>query len=465
MVPGSIGSFRGPALGSGAAKDDTAPIDTATTARSLPAPTPGCAAPERPPTVPTRASYGRVTDHLMPASVVAGAPGSHRSRGDRAVRRGVAPGGSSSRRIRRLLLPAGLVVAAWVAGLGGALVGNDLADRFDAPPRRPSTLGLTVAPTRATTGMPAGALGSTTAPIDVGAVAAAVGPSVVAIHRSAGVLTADASGTGLVVTSDGEIVTNAHVVGDATTVQVRLPGETEPRVGAVIAVDPANDLALVRIGVVGLLPAVFAAPDDVRVGDEVVAIGHALDLDGDPSVTRGVVSALDRTLATDNGVLNGLVQTDAAISSGNSGGPLVDARGHVVGINTAIAHGDADTAANSVGFAIGVAELLPELAALRGVAAGATLAQGYLGVGLEPRRDGGAGASVVQVELGSPADEGGLQVGDVVVQLDGAPVLGDEDLMATVRDLAPGTAVVLGVLRRGAPVEVPVVLGARASEK
>ena len=179
-------------------------------------------------------------------------------------------------------------------------------------------------------------------------------------------------------------------------------------------------------------------------------------------MTRGIVAALDRSLTTGNGVLNGLVQTDAAISSGNSGGPLVDAAGRVVGITTAIAYGYADTAANSVGFAISVAELLPELAALRDAALGAVVPDGYLGVGLAPRRDGGLGATIVQIEAGSPADLGGLLVDDVVVGLDGAAVLGDADLMAAVRDRRPGELVVVDIVRDGGRAQRTVVLGARA---
>ncbi len=401
----------------------------------------------------------------MPASIVVGAPDTRSRRTGRAGRAGrrssVASGRPSTARplpTRRTLvvLGCGVTVAAWVAGLLGALAGNEIATYRDAPPRRPSTLGITVAAPRDVV----------PPPIDVAAVAEEVGISVVAIHRPLGTgddgaVVQDSSGTGVVLTADGEIVTNAHVVAGATEVDVRLAGESEPRRGAVVAVDESNDLALVRIDADGLTPAVFAAPGDVRVGDDVVAVGFALDLDGDPSVTRGVVSALARTLATSTGALNGLVQTDAAISSGNSGGPLVDAFGRVVGINTAVAYGDVDTAANSVGFAIGVAELLPEIAALRDAAAGTPLAHGYLGVGVEPRRDGGRGALVVQVEAGSPADVAELAPGDVVLAVNGAVIIGDTDLVATVRDLRPGTTVVLGVVRDGASLELVATLAER----
>jgi putative serine protease PepD len=389
----------------------------------------------------------RVTDHLMPASIGLGAPTPNRRR-DRRDRRHRQRGDRSNRRPLMLL-----TVAAWIAGLLGALAGTEIADGRAEPPRRASTLGIAVAAPR--TDEPG--------PIDVAAVADEVGISVVAIQRVTGVdgELGESAGTGLIVTSDGEIVTNAHVVADADTVNVRLPGESEPRLGAVVAVDASNDLALVRIDATGLAAATFADPADIRVGDEVVAIGYALDLDGDPSVTRGVVSALDRTLSTRAGALNGLIQTDAAISSGNSGGPLIDAFGRVVGINTAVAYGDVDTAANSVGFAISVAELLPELDDLRRAATGDALEQGYLGVGLDGRHDGGRGAVVTQVELGSAAEQAGLVDGDVVVTANGVDMLGADDLIATVRDLAPGTSVVLGVVRAGAPIELTAVLTRR----
>ncbi len=396
-------------------------------------------------------STARTTDHLMPSSIGFGAPTPNRRR-DRRERRRLA----NPNRRRLIVLAFGLTLAAWVAGLVGALIGTEIADHRDAPPHRASTLGVAIAEPR--THEPG--------PIDVAAVADEVGISIVAIQRVIGVdgELGESAGTGLIVTADGEIVTNAHVVADAETVNVRLPGESEPRLGAVVAVDASNDLALVRIDVSGLSPATFADPDDIRVGDDVVAIGFALALDGDPSVTRGVVSALDRTLSTRFGALNGLVQTDAAISSGNSGGPLVDAFGRVVGINTAVAYGDVDTAANSVGFAIGVAELLPELEALRAEADGAALQQGYLGVGVGPRHDGGRGATVTQVELGSAADLAGIVSGDVVISADGTDIIGADDLIATVRDLEPGRRVVLGVIRSGLPMDVPVVLTVRPVE-
>ncbi|NBY12921.1 MAG: trypsin [Actinobacteria bacterium] len=169
-----------------------------------------------------------------------------------------------------------------------------------------------------------------------------------------GIESGEATGTGVVLTADGEILTNAHVIDGASEVRVRFAGETEPRQAKVIASEVGNDLALLKIEATGLKPVTFAQPDTVRVGDTVVAIGYALALDGGPTVTSGIISALKRTIVTDSGALNGLIQTDAPISSGNSGGPLVNLRGEVVGINTAVARGDATSAANNVGFSIGV---------------------------------------------------------------------------------------------------------------
>ena len=378
------------------------------------------------------------SEHLMPVSVRLGEPAK--------PKRKLIP--------RSLLVLLGIVIAAWVAGLFGAVIGSQIAERRAAPPRKPSSLGITSAPAR---DEPFGV-------IDVAAVADEVGSTVVAIQRviDDGAVTGESAGTGVIVTSDGEIVTNAHVVENAETVNVRLPGESEPRVGAVIAVDPANDLALVRIDVDDLDVATFADPGDVQVGDQVVAIGYALDLDGDPTVTVGVVSALDRTLSTRDGALNGLIQTDAAISSGNSGGPLVNAAGHVVGINTAVAFSDVDTAANNVGFAISVRELLPEMAALREVANGTPLTEGYLGVGLERRHDGGQGAVITQVELDSPAADAGLRSGDVVIAVDDRAIVGDDDLIGTIRDLDPGTQVSVTVMRDNDELKVKVTLVQRA---
>jgi putative serine protease PepD len=354
---------------------------------------------------------------------------------------------------RQLLLVLGLVMIVWLSGLVGALIGVQWAQQRSAPPQKPSSLGVEVVEPRQTE-LPR---------LDVEAIANDFAPSVVAVQSNfvRDGRPGESLGTGLIVTADGEILTNAHVVGDATTVHVRLNGESEPREAAVVIADPSRDLALLRLDANGLNPAKFAAPRDVRIGDEVLAIGYALDLDGDPTVTLGIVSSLDRTLGTETGALKGLIQTDAAISSGNSGGPLVNALGEVVGLTTLVSSTDIGSTSNGLGFAISTAELLPAMELLRAEANGEAAAAGYLGVQLEARRDGGSGALVADVVPGSAAANAGIKVGDVVVAVDGEPITGQAGLVATIRTLTPGEQAEVSLVRDGVPLEVTAVLGER----
>ena len=269
-------------------------------------------------------------------------------------------------------------------------------------------------------------------------------------------------GTGVVLTSDGEILTNAHVIEDASEVVVRFAGETEPRVAKVLASDLGNDLALIKVDATGLIAATFAKPGSVQIGDTVVAIGYALALDGGPTVTSGIVSALKRTIETDSGALNSLIQTDAAISSGNSGGPLVNLKGEVVGINTAVARGDSDSAANNIGFSISVDEVLIVIEQLREQANGAVRKEGFLGVGLAAREDGGQGAIITNVQPGSPADKAGILIDDVVLAVDGEPIDGQAGLVAAIRDAEPGQTVKIEIFRDGQRLIFEATLIARS---
>ena len=269
-------------------------------------------------------------------------------------------------------------------------------------------------------------------------------------------------GTGVVLTSDGEILTNAHVIEDASEVVVRFAGETEPRVAKVLASDLGNDLALIKVDATGLIAATFAKPGSVKVGDTVVAIGYALALDGGPTVTSGIVSALKRTIETYSGALNSLIQTDAAISSGNSGGPLVNLKGEVVGINTAVARGDSDSAANNIGFSISVDEVLIVIEQLREQANGVERKEGFLGVGLAARDDGGQGAIITNVQPGSPADKAGILIDDVVLAVDGEPIDGQAGLVAAIRDAEPGQTVKIEIFRDGERLVFEATLIARS---
>ena len=360
-------------------------------------------------------------------------------------------------RTGQLTLFTAVIVAATGAGLAGVYIGARL-ERDSPGDYRASTKAPVIGGPRDE---------SFDKRIDVAAVTATMRPSTVSVSTDIekGGTPGEGVGTGVVLTSDGQILTNNHVVEGAEIVRVRLDGEREPRQAKVIATDPSNDLALLQIDVDGLVPATLADPSTVRVGDEAVAIGYALDLDGEASVTLGIVSALDRTLLTSTGALDGLIQTDAAISSGNSGGPLVNAAGQVIGINTAVALGDQINTANNIGFAISMSQVLPEIEVLRDQAAGATRDPGFLGVGLEERSDGGQGAVVTEISPDSPADDAGIESGDVVVAVDGRAVDGTGAIIGAIRDHQPGDKVSVTVERGDTTETFDVELAERPPEE
>ena len=297
-------------------------------------------------------------------------------------------------------------------------------------------------------------------------VATRLANSVVTVISTLGETEADGRsvGSGVVVTSNGEILTNAHVVEGATSVVVRFAGETEPRVAKILATDVGNDLALIKVEATGLVAATFAKPGSVKIGDAVIAIGYALALDGGPTVTSGIVSAMKRTIETETGALNSLIQTDAAISSGNSGGPLVNLKGEVVGINTAVARGDSESAATNIGFSISVDEVLIVIEQLRAQANGVERREGFLGVGLTGREDGGQGAIITDVRAGSPADNAGILVNDIVLSVDGEPIDGQAGLVASIRDAVPGQIVKIEISRDGKRMTFEATLVARTIE-
>ncbi len=217
---------------------------------------------------------------------------------------------------------------------------------------------------------------SVTAPLDVAAVLAQAEQSVVAVQTT--VVTrrgpfqaeGEGAGTGIVLDDAGHILTNAHVVEGATTVTITLAGDTTPRTARIVGRDTAADVAVLEVDdTAGLVAASFAPAGATAVGDSVVAIGNALDLDGGMTVTAGIVSAAGRSIDTDTGTLDGLLQTDAAISSGNSGGPLVNAARQVVGMNTAVASSSTGVEASNIGFAIPIGQALAQADVLLGAAA------------------------------------------------------------------------------------------------
>ena len=204
--------------------------------------------------------------------------------------------------------------------------------------------------------------------LDVAQIVSKVQPAVVSIQATTnrGFFSGTAAGSGIILTSDGEVLTNAHVVEGASSVTVTLNGRNTPRAATVIGTDTSNDLALLKIDGASNLPTVsIGKSSQVAVGDGVVAIGNALALEGGPTVTEGIISGLNRNLGTGSGEMSGLIQTDAPISSGNSGGPLVNAAGQVIGINAAVAASSQTTTASNIGFAIPIDKAMAVVQQLR----------------------------------------------------------------------------------------------------
>jgi S1-C subfamily serine protease len=254
-----------------------------------------------------------------------------------------------------------------------------------------------------------------------------------------------ATGSGFVLDSRGDILTNAHVVDGARKVTVRFGGSGSEVPAQVVGTDNSNDLAVLRIdpSKAALHPLPLAGTSSVHVGDPVAAIGNPFGFDR--TITAGIVSAVQRQITAPDGfTIDHVIQTDAAINPGNSGGPLIDAQGRVVGINSQIATGGNGNANVGIGFAIPIATAKQELAALEG---GGTVQHAFLGVGTVPGR---GGAVVRQVQSGSPAAHAGLRSGDVIVSLGGRSVRDPSALAAAVGAHKPGQTVTIAYLRNGA---------------
>ena len=301
--------------------------------------------------------------------------------------------------------------------------------------------------------------------LDVKAVLAAVAPSVVQIEIEDGVFGGGGQGTGFIISPDGQVVTNAHVVENAVTIKVMLSDGTV-KSAELVQKDPTRDLAVLKIQGDNLPSARLGNSAEVEVGDEVLAIGNALGLGDTPTVTTGIVSALDRQLQLSGNRLTHLIQTDAAINPGNSGGPLVNANGEVIGVNTAIA-GNAE----GIGFAISIDHARPVIETLQ---TGEVPQRPLLGVNIidvdlldeTSRRQydiyEGVETGVVIVALveDGAANAAGLRVGEVVMKFDGVEIVTVDDLVDAVRGSEIGRVVkVVVVSNDGSIRNVRVELG------
>jgi S1-C subfamily serine protease len=274
-----------------------------------------------------------------------------------------------------------------------------------------------------------------------------VGPAVVHISAQ-GKDGRGGTGSGVIFAPDGYLLTNSHVVAGAETVSASLTdGRRFP--AQVVGDDPATDLAVLRLGAGGLPHAAFGASSRLRVGQLVVAIGNPLGFQA--TVTAGIVSALGRTLRAPNGrLIESVIQTDAPLNPGNSGGPLVDGRGQVVGINTAMIGG-----AQGLCFAIGVDTAVDVTARLmrdgrvRRARLGLAGQTTVLDARLARRLGRAAGTAVLVMEAkGGATERGGLLQGDLILEFDGRPVFTVDDLHRLLTDEAAGRDIEVKVVRR-----------------
>jgi S1-C subfamily serine protease len=335
----------------------------------------------------------------------------------------------------------GAIIAAAAFGLG-RLSASDAGD-----PVATASVETTIPTTSlvaATEPPPVAVPPQTNDPVEpVAAAAAAVSPAVVQLDTSTG------TGSGVVYDADGYILTAAHVVGNATNVTVRF-ADGSRTTGTVVGADETSDVAVVAIEP-GEVPAVavLALRADLVVGQTAVAVGSPFRLD--QTVTSGIVSAVERIVGVNR---ISMVQTDAAINPGNSGGPLVDLNGHVIGINDVIFTNSGDNA--GVGFAISID--LAKIVADQ-ITAGEPVALALLGVEMAAAPNGDAGGLVTIVSPGTGADEAGLEVGDLIISIDGDPIRDPAELRAEVITRAPGTNIELILIRNGEQITLGVELG------
>ena len=302
--------------------------------------------------------------------------------------------------------------------------------------------------------------------LDVKAVLAAVAPSVVQIEiETEDTVFGGGAGTGFIISPDGQVVTNAHVVEDAVTIKVMLSDGTV-KSAELVQKDPTRDLAVLKIKGDNLPAARLGNSAEVEVGDEVLAIGNALGLGDTPTVTTGIVSALNRQLQLGGNRLTHLIQTDAAINPGNSGGPLVNANGEVIGVNTAIA-GNAE----GIGFAISIDHARPVIETLQTgeVPKRPLLGVNIIDVGMLDETSRGqydiyegveTGVVIVALVEDGAAHAAGLRIGEVVMKFDGVEIETVDDLVEAVRDSEIGRVVkVVVVSNDGLIRNVRVELG------
>ncbi|MCL5967319.1 MAG: S1C family serine protease [Firmicutes bacterium] len=365
--------------------------------------------------------------------------------------RGLGPG---TPRPRWHALRTGAAVAAIAVLAGGA--GAFAARHYFSTP----STSISVAPS--TVASQASAVGNTN--VNVGSIAKKVEPAVVDINVSLQQDEGTAAGTGMILTSSGEVLTNNHVVEGSISIRVTVPGRGTYK-ARVIGVDPTSDVALLQIeGLKTSLPTVTLAGSAPTVGEPVVAIGNALGMNGTPTVTEGTITALGRNITAGDTLgnserLHGMLQTDAALAPGDSGGPLVNTNGQVVGMDTAAYSGQQSSASfTNVGFAIPIARALHIVQQMQAGQASSTVIltqRPMIGVVAVPTSQASpfflsqpgmptSGAYVEYVEPNSPAAQAGITPGDVIVAFNGQTVTSPSQLQSLEKPFHVGQRVSVG---------------------
>jgi S1-C subfamily serine protease len=349
---------------------------------------------------------------------------------------------------------AGAVLLA-VAMIAGAVFGVGIATKLRLHASRPTVSPSVVPPTSPFSrnrqgGSVTSSSSSSLSPAQASAIAAKVTSGLVDINTQLGYQGGAGAGTGMLLTSSGEVLTNNHVIDGATKIQVTLVDTGKSYNATVVGTDPTDDIAIIQVsGLSGAKTVHTGNSSKVAVGDPVVAMGNAGGSGGAPEVVSGTVEAINQTItASDPGganaeTLTGLIQTDAPIQPGDSGGPLVNTASEVIGMNTAASAGRRFRSGAQVGFAIPIAKALSigkQIASGQASNAIHIGVPGFLGVALDPNSATG-GASLAGVEPGSPAAKAGLVAGDVITSIDGKAVDSPDALSAITHAHKPGDKV------------------------
>jgi putative serine protease PepD len=356
----------------------------------------------------------------------------------------------------RILVSAAALVAAAALGAAGALGVWEATNRDnDSSAVQPAAVAQPVATTRASSLIAQLYKRSIPGVVEVNSTSTA--GSDTTPFGAPGGGTTQSTGSGFVADTDGHVITNEHVVAGATSVTVRFhDGQTMK--AEVVGEDASTDVAVLKLDHLpdGVTPLPLGSTSALEIGDAVIAIGSPFGLEG--TVTSGIVSGMGREIQSPDGfTIDNAIQTDAALNHGNSGGPLIDATGRVVGMNSQIASESGGS--DGIGYAIPI-ETVRSIA--RQLEESGQVRHPYLGVTLADAN--GGGARIGQVRGGTPADSAGLRAGDVVTKVDGQAVSGADDLRRIVTEHEPGDKVTLTVRRGDSTKTLTVTLGARPQD-